>query len=963
MSCTQCSTCTCGCCSGTAIVTPMIPTNLPGQSTIQYRVGTWSAFKESMMARLSSSDYPALAPLRTRDDDDFTIAFLDASSVIFDILTFYQERLANESYLRTAGQLRSLIELSRLIGYQPSPGVSASVYLAYTLKATPGYPPNPANPAITIPAGTQVQSVPAQGQHPQTFETAADILAKSDWNALPVQTGVPWSPSTGDTRVYLDGTGTQLQPGDPILVVGDERKGTSTAPQWDIRIVIRVETDTGNSRTRIYWNEGLGSPDGSVAPSSANPKIYALRQRTALFGYNALDPNSLEPATAANMAAIKVLTASGTPPSYQWANFVQGTTIDLDNSYPKIVQGGWLALVLPDSYDPTRSLSGFVNLYQVASVSPVTRTSFGLSGKITRVAPDTTASLSSYKLRDSFALAQSELLPTTIQPFSYPLYGSLIDLEDLRPDLVTASVVAIFGKAQKLTVADGVNSLNFIPDDNTAATALKPGDTLTLTSPTPLPLVDNVIPDWTTATVSPNLSVLDSHGRPGSVQSLLSNFTLATSNKHDPLISEYCIVVAVNQVLTPYPHTQIALKDDLHYCYERATATVNANVALATHGSSVTEFLGSGSAATPNQSFALKQAPLTFVAASTPSGGQSTLQITASGVKWTEVPSLYEQSPTGRVFATLNQPGGKTTVLGGDNTEGATFPTGQNNLQATYRVGIGAAGNVAAGTITSLMDRPLGVSGVINPEAASGGQDAATVDDLRSDAPQTVLTLGRAVSIMDYQNYASSFSGIAKAYAIWIPSGHGRGVFLTVAGVGGAALPNGNPTAAKLFQSLQNYGSPLVPITLASFLETLFGLSADIAYDPAYDATVVEAAVRQTLASTYSFANRALGQGVSLDEIAALIQSVPGVIAVNVKAIYVVATSTAGDLASQPGSLTVTKINAWLAQQVTLIRPYSDSPDRICAYLPKASLTATPQPAELLVLDPDPTQVQLGVMA
>ena len=78
-----------------------------------------------MLARLSSSDYPALARLKTRDNDDFTIALLDAAAVVLDILTFYQERLANESYLRTATQLDSLTQLSRLIGYQPAPGVSA----------------------------------------------------------------------------------------------------------------------------------------------------------------------------------------------------------------------------------------------------------------------------------------------------------------------------------------------------------------------------------------------------------------------------------------------------------------------------------------------------------------------------------------------------------------------------------------------------------------------------------------------------------------------------------------------------------------------------------------------------------------------------------------------------------------------------------------------------------------------
>ncbi len=91
---------------------------------------------------------------------------------MLDILTFYQERLANESYLRTATQLDSLTQLSRLIGYQPTPGVSASTYLAFTMRAATGLPPDPTTAAITIPAGTQVQSVPAQGQTPQSFETS-----------------------------------------------------------------------------------------------------------------------------------------------------------------------------------------------------------------------------------------------------------------------------------------------------------------------------------------------------------------------------------------------------------------------------------------------------------------------------------------------------------------------------------------------------------------------------------------------------------------------------------------------------------------------------------------------------------------------------------------------------------------------------------------------------------------------
>ena len=40
------------------------------------------------------------------------------------------------------------------------------------------------------------------------------------------------------------------------------------------------------------------------------------------------------------------------------------------------------------------------------------------------------------------------------------------------------------------------------------------------------------------------------------------------------------------------------------------------------------------------------------------------------------------------------------------------MPTGQNNIIANYRVGTGSAGNVGAGAITTLVDRPVGVSGV-----------------------------------------------------------------------------------------------------------------------------------------------------------------------------------------------------------------------------------------------------------
>lgn len=962
MSCTGTTGCLCGCCAGTTVETPQAINNRAGLPLISYRVGTWSTFKDSMLAQLSSFDYPALNTLKTRDDDDFTIAFLDATAVVLDILTFYQERLANESYLRTAGQLQSLIELSRLIGYQPSPGVSAACYVAFSLKAAPGQALDPSAPAITIPQGTQMQSVPAQGQQPQTFETSAAIPAKPDWNALPVQIGETWAPKTGQVSVYLQGTATQLQTGDLVLIVGDERTKNATSNTWDIREITTVQPDGQNGVTYVEWSEGLGSPSGTVSPTSQHPRFFAFRQRGALFGYNAVNPMLLSTDTSGPLTTAGLLVAG---PPLEWKFQSPGTNlIDLDSTYSKLAAGGWIALVRPDSSHLSRKPAGFISLYQIQSLTTMTRSAYGSSSKITRAAVDATANLPDYytNTRSTAAVLQSEQLQVPLQPLLYPLYGSSINLQDLRPDLAKITVIAITGKRQKVQTTD---TASFSTDDGSETnSAVDIGSIFTITAPGPL--LNVTTGQWATGSGTIPLNVEDSSGRPGTLNADLKNLKLVPSDKSDPYVSECAFVVEMSSSPGASVHTVIALdpKSPLTNCYERKTTTINANVVMATNGQTVSEVLGNGSASTPNQSFVLKQSPLTYTQAPTPTGRQSTLQVQVSGVKWKEVPTLYQKPSSGQVFATQYQSDGTTDVYFGDGVEGSMLPTGQNNVQGNYRIGTGVAGNVGTGTLTTLVDRPIGVSGVTNPQPATGGQDPQTVGDIRDNAPQTVLTLGRAVSITDYQNFASTFAGISKAYAIWIPSGPGRGVFLTVAGVNGEALPSSSITLQNLITALKSYGNPLIPIVVTTFLETLFGLSADVKYDPTCDQPTVTAAIRQALSQTYSFVNRSFGQGVSADEIASIIQAIPGVIAVNVTDIHLrqpIATSAAGDLGSS-GSFTIAKLNDWLTQHVTLPRPVSDSPTRICPYLPMPSLTSSPFAAEILVLDPDPSQVTLGVM-
>ena len=237
---------TCGCCAGLSAATPVEVFNRPGLSAVQYRTGTHALLKSTMLARLSASEHPALQPLRARSDDDFAIALLDSWAVVLDILTFYQERIANESYLRTATERRSLLEQSRLIGYEPRPGVAASTYLAFTVD-NPAPPPTPglAVPAtatvpseVIIETGTKVQSIPGPGEQAQMFETIEPIVAHFSWNAITPRLTQPHPLNKDLESVTIPGLSSFVKPGDALLVVaGDALEDRS------VKRVLKTGTD------------------------------------------------------------------------------------------------------------------------------------------------------------------------------------------------------------------------------------------------------------------------------------------------------------------------------------------------------------------------------------------------------------------------------------------------------------------------------------------------------------------------------------------------------------------------------------------------------------------------------------------------------------------------------------------------------------------------------------------------
>ncbi|MFZ0342037.1 MAG: baseplate J/gp47 family protein, partial [Gaiellaceae bacterium] len=175
------------------------------------------------------------------------------------------------------------------------------------------------------------------------------------------------------------------------------------------------------------------------------------------------------------------------------------------------------------------------------------------------------------------------------------------------------------------------------------------------------------------------------------------------------------------------------------------------------------ETLGTGDASVAGQTFTLQNAPLTYLA----SGADvvSTLQIAVDGIYWTEAKTFYDQPPDATIFVVTQGADGKSVVRFGDGVNGARLPSG-SRVVATYRYGAGAAVPPAT-RLATILKPQQNLASIRNPVGVWGGADAERPEDVREDAPKSVLTFGRAISGDDYETVASLAPGVSRARAYW----------------------------------------------------------------------------------------------------------------------------------------------------------------------------------------------------
>jgi hypothetical protein len=144
--------------------------------------------------------------------------------------------------------------------------------------------------------------------------------------------------------------------------------------------------------------------------------------------------------------------------------------------------------------------------------------------------------------------------------------------------------------------------------------------------------------------------------------------------------------------------------------------------------------------------------------------------------KWQQVQHLSDYGPNAAVYTVAIDATNLVKVVFGDGVSGA-IPPKDAAIKAVYFAGGGPIGNVALGTIDTILAVPTASTPteeqnikvrftVTNPEAASGGSDPESNDVIRYNAPRTLSALNRAVTLEDFANLSLSLRGVGKANAI-----------------------------------------------------------------------------------------------------------------------------------------------------------------------------------------------------
>lgn len=831
--------------------TPEEVNNRPGLSAIRYRIGSYNSFREEMIKqigsyRLKAKETPNLQGWTSRDSDDYGIALMEMWAYLADILTFYQERIANEAYLRTATLPESVRRLAAFLDYKPSPGVAASVLLAFTAEK---------DKSVQIPVKLKVQSVPGENEKPQKFETIETVNAEFRLNQIKVlPEPQPTNPFSGSSAALDPGadaqTVSQLAPGDKFVIFSED----GYVEEKEIKSLLQAE----EGLTRINWEPPM------QPISLKNPRAFKFLRKLRLFGYNApscylksdIDKNG----------------------SIVWKNVqsdfsvFQGSQLNLDSIYDDVKRGTEILVKVDGLYAftwkednerlidflkhrfcinwPTKDgikENGIDNIIEMKSDQKSltlklsdnnTEVTLWIDGVITaKFIAKIEDNKRNIYTNPNFAVL-TEITNTHLSAVTLGPLSATVTAVDIKPPIndicdLRMAEIYILGpeiKFWKKTYPDEISGDNFYIDIK-ALDKIEPQRTI---------LLDD-------KSYEPQQAIITSS----------TNVDLEGDGKQEYL--------------------KVHFSPSLARSLDTKSAKLWGNVARATHGETIDgEVLGNGDASMTFQSFTLSKDHVTFIPQEgSLHGAANSLKVYVDGIEWKEVMSFVGHGEKERLYKTEIDDNSKMIVQFGDGIRCARPASGSGNITATYRQGLGKCGNVGAGKLKTLLDKPLGLKSVENPGEASGGADPESKDSVKKNAPNTVRTFDRIISLKDFEDAAREFTGIAKARSSWSWDGEEQAVDLVVACDDNIDL---SPDVKPRLISYLNYRRDTnLKLNVRNRKKRYVVIEAAIKVDPSRIKEEVKSRVIESLKNHFSFDNMVLGLPVHLSEVYRVIQGVDGV--------------------------------------------------------------------------------------
>jgi hypothetical protein len=732
-----------------------------------------AGFAEYRLAMLR--DIPlhlALSQWRARGGDDLGIMLLEMWAYALDILAFYDERIANETYLRTAVLQPSLRKLVELIGYQPRPALAASVVLAAIADG---------NRIVKLPPGTGFRSDAFDGQPPQVFETEGEHTIhrlKNQWTLGPARE------KTVSDRLLLEA-------------------GTARLTRDQIVVFVWPAFQTGGT-LGVATGFRLGEPRSF---ESAAGKVVAAKKVEARDGQTYIEL-TVEPALRID-PKVRLADVRALAPTLSAALHVPDAVIASGASLQTSAQSG-LAI------DLTRKAAQLTGA--------AFQTSAQASGGLTNGSQN----------GGRTSIIRLDAVYRQIQQHDLILISRGSEFRLFEVDVASEVEVTISGQAL-ISVTELRISPALPPEWQSALRSLTvhfnlvDGGRLTRVAKTELSLDDFAAPGLPIeGLVEP---IPESINKPSSLllRDAVDNgvFSGGTVDINDG--GEGRVILAPN---TP-PFTPGL----------RAPVTVYGNLVRATRGESVfDEVLGSGDASQSFQSFAMGNKPLTyFNDLAAPNGRRSALEVRVNAIKWREAPSFFGVGPDDEVYIVRQNDEGESVVTFGDGVTGARLPTGIDNITATYRFGAGAA-KPPAGAISQLARPVEGLRRVVNPVAAGGGADADQPKDIRKNAPNSALILGRAVSIADFEALAREFGGVINAHVEWAWDESCQRAAVMV-----WFISDGGDIAKELRAFLIGQADPNTPLVAVQAQARPSQLVIDLEIDPRFKREIVARQVKDAL--------------------------------------------------------------------------------------------------------------------